>query len=161
MAFSTQPRDLADPGRSPANLGPGEMMKRIYVIESLCNGCRLCETFCSSLDSGVFGSAPTDRPWPPRIRVLKVPGEEQDIPLVDCSGRLCPSSLRRWHPHLRCTMPHGRADLRGGGWRRGPAAGTRSGTTGSQFVQSGRSLEVASALERRAGRRGGLSHEGT
>lgn len=56
-------------------------MKRIYVIESLCNGCRLCETFCSSLADGVFRVADA------RIRVIKVPGEEQDIPLVDCAGR--------------------------------------------------------------------------
>lgn len=56
-------------------------MKRIYVIESLCNGCRLCETFCSSLAGGVFG------PDGSRIRVIKLPGEEQDIPLIDCDGR--------------------------------------------------------------------------
>ena len=56
-------------------------MKRIYVIESLCNGCRLCETFCSSLAEGVFGVADS------RIKVVKIPGEEQDIPLVDCNGR--------------------------------------------------------------------------
>ena len=63
-------------------------MKRIYVIESLCNGCRLCETFCSSLEGGVFGPGGTDvDSGRSRIRVLKVPGEEQDIPLVDCSGR--------------------------------------------------------------------------
>lgn len=55
-------------------------MKRIYVIDSLCNGCRLCETFCSSLTDGVFGAADS------RIKVIKVPGEEQDIPLVDCDG---------------------------------------------------------------------------
>jgi Fe-S-cluster-containing dehydrogenase component len=57
------------------------MMKRLYVIESLCNGCRLCETFCSSLVDGVFDAARA------RIRVLKLPGEEQDVPLVDCDGR--------------------------------------------------------------------------
>ena len=56
-------------------------MKRIYAIESLCNGCRLCETFCSSLADGVFGPAGS------RIKVLKVPGEGSDIPLVDCDGR--------------------------------------------------------------------------
>jgi Fe-S-cluster-containing dehydrogenase component len=57
-------------------------MKRIYVIEDLCNGCRLCQTFCSSLKTGVFN------PDDPQagIRVLKMPGEEQDIPLVLCSG---------------------------------------------------------------------------
>lgn len=56
-------------------------MNRIHVVEDLCNGCRLCETFCSSLGNGVFD------PHQARIRVLKVPGEERDIPLVDCSGR--------------------------------------------------------------------------
>ena len=56
-------------------------MKRIYVIENLCNGCRLCETFCSSLKDGVFGGQEG------RIRVLKVPGEEKDIPIIDCDGR--------------------------------------------------------------------------
>ncbi|MBN1148207.1 MAG: hypothetical protein JXA78_13190 [Anaerolineales bacterium] len=54
-------------------------MKRIYVIEDLCNGCRLCQTFCSSLAGGVFSEQAL-------IRVLKVPGEERDIPLVHCSG---------------------------------------------------------------------------
>ena len=56
-------------------------MKRIYVIESLCNGCRLCETFCSSLADGVFGGDDS------RIKVIKVPSEELDLPLVDCDGR--------------------------------------------------------------------------
>ena len=56
-------------------------MKRIYVVEDLCNGCRLCETFCSSLANGVFDVRRS------RIRVIKTPGEEQDIPMVDCDGR--------------------------------------------------------------------------
>jgi Fe-S-cluster-containing dehydrogenase component len=55
-------------------------VKRIYVIEDLCNGCRLCETFCSSLGNGVFDASQA------RIRVLKTPGEEKDIPLVHCDG---------------------------------------------------------------------------
>jgi Fe-S-cluster-containing hydrogenase component 2 len=66
-------------------------MKRIYVIETLCNGCRLCEAFCSSLADGVFGTADEARS---RIRVIKGPAEEgvaaderADIPLVDCSGQ--------------------------------------------------------------------------
>jgi len=54
-------------------------MKRIYVIEDLCNGCRLCQTFCSSLAEGVFSERGS-------VRVLKTPGEERDIPLVDCDG---------------------------------------------------------------------------
>jgi len=56
-------------------------MKRIYVIEDLCNGCRLCETFCSSLANGVFDVQQA------RIRVVKVPGEEKDIPMTQCNGR--------------------------------------------------------------------------
>ena len=55
-------------------------MKRIYVIEDLCNGCRLCQIMCSSLANGVFG----DRS---RIKILKVPGEELDIPVVNCDGK--------------------------------------------------------------------------
>jgi Fe-S-cluster-containing dehydrogenase component len=54
-------------------------MKSIHVIEDLCNGCRLCQTFCSSLRDGVFSEFA-------RLRVVKVPGEEQDIPQLDCSG---------------------------------------------------------------------------
>jgi len=61
-------------------------VKRIYVIESLCNGCRLCEAFCSSLADGVFGAEPS------RIKVVTTPGEEKDLPLVQCSGR-CPRPL--------------------------------------------------------------------
>lgn len=60
-------------------------MKRIHVINELCNGCRLCESFCSSLAAGVFSETG-------RIQVLKVPGEEQDIPLIDCDGH-CLRSL--------------------------------------------------------------------
>ena len=61
-------------------------MKRIYVVERLCNGCRLCETFCSSLGNGVFDIKQS------RIKVIKVPGEEEDVPMVDCDGR-CIRSL--------------------------------------------------------------------
>lgn len=56
-------------------------MKRIYVFEDLCNGCRLCETLCSSLANGVFDVRQA------RIKVIKVPGEEKDIPMVECNGR--------------------------------------------------------------------------
>jgi len=54
-------------------------MNHIFVIEELCNGCRLCQTFCSSLESGIFSEAA-------RLRVVKIAGEERDIPQVDCSG---------------------------------------------------------------------------
>jgi Fe-S-cluster-containing hydrogenase component 2 len=56
-------------------------VKRIYVIEDLCNGCRLCETFCSSLKKGIFGGETS------RIKVLKLFHEECDIPIIDCDGR--------------------------------------------------------------------------
>jgi Fe-S-cluster-containing dehydrogenase component len=56
-------------------------MKRIYVVEDLCNGCRLCETFCASLPHGVFSAESG------RIRVLKIPGEGKSIPMVHCDGR--------------------------------------------------------------------------
>jgi len=56
-------------------------MKRIYVVEDLCNGCRLCETFCSSLSDGVFHGNSA------RIEVIKLQGEEGDIPIVDCNGK--------------------------------------------------------------------------
>jgi Fe-S-cluster-containing hydrogenase component 2 len=58
-------------------------MKRIYVIEDLCNGCRTCQTFCSSLADGVFDYG-ADKV---RIKVIKVPGDEKDIPVVDCNGK--------------------------------------------------------------------------
>lgn len=54
-------------------------MKRIFVIEELCNGCRLCQTFCSSLADGVFSESG-------RIQVFKAPGEERDTPVVKCNG---------------------------------------------------------------------------
>lgn len=56
------------------------IMKKIYVIEDLCNGCRLCETFCSSLKNGVFSEKGG------RISVIKMPGEEKDVPIINCDG---------------------------------------------------------------------------
>ena len=76
-------------------------MKRIYVIESLCNGCRLCETFCSSLSDGVFGAGK------PRIKVIKVPGEELDIPVVDCSGLCVRPIYENGHPTCVSLCPTG------------------------------------------------------
>lgn len=54
--------------------------RRIFVIDDLCSGCRLCETFCSSLKDGVFNGTL------PRIKVVKLPGDERDIPMVNCGG---------------------------------------------------------------------------
>ena len=55
-------------------------MKQIYVIEELCNGCRLCQTFCSSLPQGIFSETA-------HIQVVKAPGEECDTPVVNCDGK--------------------------------------------------------------------------
>lgn len=76
-------------------------MKRIYVIEELCNGCRLCETFCSSLVNGVFDVKQS------RIRVIKVPGEEKDIPIVDCNGQCVRSLYNDGMPTCVAVCPTG------------------------------------------------------
>lgn len=63
-------------------LAPGDRrMKRIYVVEDLCSGCRLCESFCSSLPHGVFSATGG------RITVLKPAGTDRSIPMVHCDGR--------------------------------------------------------------------------
>ena len=54
-------------------------MRRIHIVEDLCNGCRLCQTFCSSLEAGVFGDSG-------RIRVVRQPGGEGQTLQVDCDG---------------------------------------------------------------------------
>lgn len=78
-------------------------MKQIFVIEDLCNGCRLCQTLCSSLEKGVFndGSGVT------RIRVLKVPGEEQDIPILNCTGACVRSLFEESQPTCVSVCPTG------------------------------------------------------
>lgn len=50
------------------------------MIEDLCNGCRLCESFCSSLESGVFCADAGP------IRVIKIPGDDKSVPIVHCDG---------------------------------------------------------------------------
>jgi len=55
-------------------------VKGICVIEDLCNGCRLCQTFCSSLAEGVFQEKA-------RIRVLKSPDGDKNTVVVKCDGR--------------------------------------------------------------------------
>jgi len=75
-------------------------MKRIYVIESLCNGCRLCQTFCSSLPQGVFSGEG-------RIRVLKAPGEETDIPVLDCDGKCLRPAFEDGMPTCVSVCPTG------------------------------------------------------
>lgn len=76
-------------------------MKRIYVVENLCNGCRLCETFCSSLTNGVFDVKQS------RIRVITVPGGEKDIPIVDCDGRCVRSIYEDGGPTCVALCPTG------------------------------------------------------
>lgn len=56
-------------------------MRKLHVVEDLCNGCRLCETFCSSLADGVFGGEMG------RIQITKVHGSDREIPILDCNGR--------------------------------------------------------------------------
>jgi len=72
-------------------------MKKIYVIEDLCNGCRLCETFCSSLKDGVFSEEGG------RINVVKIPGEEKDIPIVNCNSK-CIRPMRIHQPVYRYVL---------------------------------------------------------
>lgn len=62
----------------------GADMKRIYVEESLCNGCRRCELICSFLQTG-----DEYNPRHSRIKILKVEEEGLDIPIVDCDGERC------------------------------------------------------------------------
>jgi Fe-S-cluster-containing dehydrogenase component len=76
-------------------------MKRIYVIEDLCNGCRLCETFCSSLANGVFDVEQS------RIKVIKTPGEEKDIPIVSCDGHCVRPLYKDGRPTCVTVCPTG------------------------------------------------------
>lgn len=76
-------------------------MKRIYVVEDLCNGCRLCENFCSSLLTGVFSESRG------RVKVLKVPGEEKSIPVVNCDGRCVRSIYEDGRPTCVGLCPTG------------------------------------------------------
>ena len=78
-------------------------MKRIYVIEDLCNGCRTCQTFCSSLADGVF-DYDADKV---RIKVIKIPGEEKDIPMVDCNGKCIRPVYGENHPTCVSLCPTG------------------------------------------------------
>ena len=76
-------------------------MKRIYVVEDLCNGCRLCESFCGSLTTETFG------PESGRIRILKVPGGEKNIPMVHCDGRCVRSIYEDGRPTCVGLCPTG------------------------------------------------------
>jgi ferredoxin len=75
-------------------------MKRIYVIEELCNGCRLCQSMCSSLENGIFSENA-------RITILKTPGEEQDIPIIECDGRCILSTNVNQEPPCCLICPTG------------------------------------------------------
>ena len=76
-------------------------MKYIYAIEDLCNGCRLCEVFCSSLSGGVFSGQAG------RITVIKMPGEEKDIPMVHCNGKCVRSIFEDGRPTCVGLCPTG------------------------------------------------------
>ena len=76
-------------------------MKRIYVIESLCNGCKLCETFCASLKDGVFHGGSE------RLRVLTIPGERKSIPMINCSGNCIRSIYEDGRPTCVGLCPTG------------------------------------------------------
>jgi Fe-S-cluster-containing dehydrogenase component len=78
-------------------------VKRIYVIEDLCNGCRTCQTFCSSLGNGVFNYGAEKV----RIKVLKIPGEERDIPIVNCNGKCVRSLFDEGQPTCVSICPTG------------------------------------------------------
>jgi Fe-S-cluster-containing dehydrogenase component len=76
-------------------------LKRIYIIEQLCNGCRQCEVFCSSLPDGVFSGQGG------RIKILKLQGEEEDIPMVHCDGRCVRSIFEDGRPTCVGLCPTG------------------------------------------------------
>ncbi|TVQ37297.1 MAG: hypothetical protein EA384_12520 [Spirochaetaceae bacterium] len=76
-------------------------MKRIYVVEDLCNGCRLCESFCASLEEGVFSSHGG------RIRVTTVPSKRCSIPIVDCNGECIRSIHEDGRPTCVALCPTG------------------------------------------------------
>jgi Fe-S-cluster-containing dehydrogenase component len=75
-------------------------MKRIYVIEDLCNGCCLCQSMCSSLANGVFSDHA-------RIKILKISGEELDIPIVNCDGQCVRSIIGESLPTCVSLCPTG------------------------------------------------------
>jgi Fe-S-cluster-containing dehydrogenase component len=62
-------------------------MKVLYAITELCNGCRLCETVCSSLSEKPFGSF---QPEKARIQIFKSEEDGEDIPVIACNGD-CPA----------------------------------------------------------------------
>lgn len=76
-------------------------MKKIYIIEDLCNGCRQCEAFCSSLSSGVFSEKKG------RIRIIKTSDEEKDIPVIDCDGKCVRSLFEEGIPTCVSLCPTG------------------------------------------------------
>lgn len=60
--------------------------RRLWAIESLCNGCRNCEMMCSFFLTQSF------QPRAARIRVDKDEARGIDRPLTDCNGLPCAGS---------------------------------------------------------------------
>ena len=59
--------------------------KRIFVIDDICNGCRLCEMECSFVNAEEFN------PLKSRIQIARIDSEGMDTPFVDCDGSDCPA----------------------------------------------------------------------
>jgi Fe-S-cluster-containing dehydrogenase component len=57
------------------------MMKRIFVIEDLCKGCKLCQMACSFINFNEFN--------PTKARIAIVKDSDQYIPIIDCNGSGC------------------------------------------------------------------------
>jgi Fe-S-cluster-containing dehydrogenase component len=55
--------------------------KKVYVIEDLCNGCRLCQLVCSQALTKEFN------PKKAKIKVIQVDDQGIYMPLVDCDTR--------------------------------------------------------------------------
>jgi Fe-S-cluster-containing hydrogenase component 2 len=57
--------------------------KRLYVVEDLCSGCRMCEMVCSFLRIRAYNSRKS------KVRIVKVEWEGVNIPIADCDGIDC------------------------------------------------------------------------
>lgn len=58
-------------------------VKRVYVIEELCSGCRLCEMSCS------FAHAREYNPSKSNIRIFKIEEQGISIPVMVCDSTKC------------------------------------------------------------------------
>ena len=57
--------------------------KKVYAIEELCNGCRLCEMMCS------FHHLRSFNPDKAYIRVAQIEDEGKDSPYISCEPNMC------------------------------------------------------------------------